>query len=205
MIDIHCLYDKLIPIEDIVPHPDNENKHSEKQIEVLAKIIKKDGIRHPIVVSNLSGKIAMGHGRLLAFKKLGLNEAPVTFQEFEDPIQELRVRNSDNNIAKYSEFNRDQFEANLEELDLSLDDLDMEEFGELVNIDNKEIDNELPPELSQLDPNIIKSTFVLSTEQLDLIEDAIKKAKKELDIIDEINLNEKGNCLAAVCKYYVNS
>jgi hypothetical protein len=126
---ILCSYSKLVPVKDLIPHPDNENKHSEDQIRVLASIIKKDGYRHPIVVSNLSGKIASGHGRREALLLLEEEFAPVDFQDFDDPIQELRVRTSDNQIARYAEFNRDQFRMNLEKLDIKLEEVNFEDFG----------------------------------------------------------------------------
>lgn len=129
MIEIKCRYDKLVPIDDIKPHPENENKHSEDQIRILAKIIKKDGVRHPITVSNLSGMISMGHGRLLAFKMLKMTDVPVEFQDFDDPIQEMRVRNSDNNIARYAEISRMTFNDNLESLGISVDEIDIEDYG----------------------------------------------------------------------------
>lgn len=126
---IHCKHDKLIPLADIHPHPNNENKHPESQVEVLAKIIAKDGMRHPIIVSNLSGYIVAGHGRLEALKLLGEEVAPIVFQDFDDSIQELRVRTADNNIQNYSEMDRDQFNLNLAEFELEIGDIDFEEFG----------------------------------------------------------------------------
>ena len=38
---IECAHTKLLKVNNIVPHPKNRNKHSEKQIKVLATIIKK--------------------------------------------------------------------------------------------------------------------------------------------------------------------
>jgi ParB-like chromosome segregation protein Spo0J len=86
-INIHCSYTKLVPIENVIPHPDNENQHNEAQIKALAKIIKKDGVRHPIIVSNLSQYICCGHGRLEAFKLLEMRHVPVEYQDFDNPEQ----------------------------------------------------------------------------------------------------------------------
>lgn len=61
---IKCTYSELIDLTELVPHPRNTNKHPEKQIEVLAKLIKNRGMRHPIIVSKRSGFIVAGHGRV---------------------------------------------------------------------------------------------------------------------------------------------
>ncbi|MGV8130660.1 MAG: ParB N-terminal domain-containing protein [Candidatus Pacearchaeota archaeon] len=128
---ILCSYTKLVPVKDLVPHPDNENRHSEEQVRVLAGLIERDGYRFPIVVSNLSGMIASGHGRHLALQLLGEEFAPVDFQDFEDPIQELRVRTADNQIARYAEFQSHQFKLNLEKYDIDISEIKPEEFGML--------------------------------------------------------------------------
>lgn len=130
-IKIRCLFSKMVPIDDVNPHPNNENKHSSEQVRVLAKIMKKDGITHPITVSNQSGYIAMGCGRLLAFKELEMKEVPVQFMDFEDALHEFRIRNSDNNIARYSEFDRNMFELNLETHEIDISTIDIEEFGKI--------------------------------------------------------------------------
>jgi len=150
-IKVRCKYDELILIEDIQPHPDNENRHPYEQIRVLSNIIKKDGITHPIVVSSLSGKIMMGHGRLEAFKMLQMTEAPVVFMTVDNPIQELRIRTADNNIQQYSEFDQTAFEINLENYNFSMDDLEMEEFG-IIDL-NFESEEEEIEEINKGDEN----------------------------------------------------
>lgn len=124
---INCAHQKMMPIEQLVEHPSNANRHPEKQIEMLAKIMNYQGWRHPIVVSNLSGYIVAGHGRLAAAKKLGWTECPVDTQDFEDKIQEVAFLFSDNKIAELAEHDDEMFK--LEALNLQLDvngfDLDL--------------------------------------------------------------------------------
>jgi hypothetical protein len=52
---------------------------------------------------------------------------------------------------------------------------------------------------------IKQMTFTVSTEQADMIEDALKKIKKESECYDEINENSNGNALAEIMRRYVNS
>ena len=64
--NVWCAYDKLVPIEEVTPRENNPNIHPDKQINLLAKVIKKQGWRAPITVSVSTGLITRGDGRLLA-------------------------------------------------------------------------------------------------------------------------------------------
>ncbi len=97
---IKCTYAELVPIHKLQPHPENPHKHSGQQIERLAKLIDYQGIRHPIIVSKRSGFIVVGHGRLMALKKLNVSVVPVDYQDFENEAQEYAFIVSDNAIGK---------------------------------------------------------------------------------------------------------
>lgn len=71
VMKIMCAYTDLVSVVSLVPNPRNPNKHSDEQIKLLAKIIKYQGWRDPIVVSKRSGFITKGHGRLMAAKLNG--------------------------------------------------------------------------------------------------------------------------------------
>jgi DNA modification methylase len=103
IMNVHCKYDELVEVNKLKPHPKNRNKHPEDQIDRLAKILKYQGLRAPIVVSRLSGKIVKGHGTLQAIKKNGWDKAPVVLQDFEDDDQEWLFVQSDNAIAMWAE------------------------------------------------------------------------------------------------------
>jgi hypothetical protein len=65
-VKVECAYNELWPIERLKENPRNPNTHPQKQIDLLAKIIRETGWRSPIVVSARSGYVVKGHGRLLA-------------------------------------------------------------------------------------------------------------------------------------------
>lgn len=148
---IHCAHTRVLSTEELKKkmHPANENKHSKKQIEVLAKIITKNGQRSPIVVSKRSGYISKGHGRLQAMILAGYTEAAVDDQDYSSDLDELNDRVADNEIARYAEFNEIQFKENLVQLDVDLESIDFEEFG-LIDFsltdseDNKKEEGDLP-------------------------------------------------------------
>ena len=89
--------------KDLKPHPKNRNKHPKDQIERLAKILKYQGFRKPIVVSNLSGYVVEGHGRIQAALHNKWERVPVCYQDFEDETQEYAHLTADNAIALWAE------------------------------------------------------------------------------------------------------
>lgn len=101
-IEVWCAYDKLVKIEELIPHPKNPNTHPQSQIKILAQNIRYHGWRHPIVVSKLSGYIVAGHGRLEAAKELGVSIIPVEYQNFASEDNELAVLVGDNRLAELS-------------------------------------------------------------------------------------------------------
>lgn len=108
---------KLIPIDEIRPREDNPNRHPEEQLQRLEKIIKYQGFRSPLIVSNQSGFLVSGHGRLDVAKRLGFKELPVIFQDFENEDAEYAHVVAENSIASWSE------------LDLSLINLEIPNLG----------------------------------------------------------------------------
>lgn len=101
-IEVWCAYDKLVKVEEVIPHPKNPNTHPQNQIKILAQNIRYHGWRHPIVVSKLSGCIVAGHGRLEAAKELGVSIVPVEYQNFASEDNELAVLVGDNRLAELS-------------------------------------------------------------------------------------------------------
>jgi ParB-like chromosome segregation protein Spo0J len=99
---IKCLYDELVPIDRLIPNPENANEHPSSQIEGLKQIILANGIRQPITVSKLTGYIVRGHARLLALKGLQVKEVPVVYQDYESLDLEYRDLIADNEIARHS-------------------------------------------------------------------------------------------------------
>ena len=103
MVEVKCLFDKMVNVNDLKTHPKNRNKHGQDQIERLAKLYSNHGIRHPIIVSKLSGCIVAGHGRRLAAIRAGIKEMPVVYQDFEDANSEYAFIQSDNAIALWAD------------------------------------------------------------------------------------------------------
>lgn len=145
---VHCAYTKMMAIEDIMPHPQNPNQHSDRQVKLLADIIHYHGWRAPITVSERSGCIVRGHGRLAAAKYLNLKEVPVDLQNYDSDEAELADLIADNQIAELSTMDTDTLKELLEELEqedfpLALAGFDAEAYMDLFAIepDNNDSDD----------------------------------------------------------------
>jgi len=126
---VYCKYDVLKSPKILKDHPKNRNKHGQDQIERLADMYNYHGIRHPIIVSNLSGYIVAGHGRKLAAIRAGIKEFPVVFQDFDSSEAEYAFLQADNAIALWAD------------LDLSSINSDLPDLGPDFNIDMLGIKN----------------------------------------------------------------
>lgn len=100
---IECAHDELKDLDLLVPNPKNPNKHPPEQIKLLAKIMKHQGWRSPIVVSTRSGFITKGHGRLEAARLNKWTQAPVDLQDYASEADEYADMVADNKIAELAE------------------------------------------------------------------------------------------------------
>lgn len=125
---LHCDDVVMTDIAEVVPNPKNPNKHPPTQIKALAKIISIQGWRAPIVVSNRSGFVVAGHGRLEAAHLLGLDAVPVSRQDFETEAAEYSHMLADNRIAELADLEMDEVGALLKDLS-EQDDFDIDLTG----------------------------------------------------------------------------
>ena len=138
-MQVHCSHTEIVDIDSLISNPKNPTKHSEKQLQLLAKILKHQGWRHPITVSNRSGFVVSGHGRIEAAKLNGWSQVPIDRQDFKTEADEYAHLIADNKIAE------------LADLDLSMvndEVLKLEDFDfDLLGIPDFE-----PVQIEQLDP-----------------------------------------------------
>ena len=139
----------LVDIDSIIPNPKNANRHSIEQIQRLEKLITYQGFRNPLIVSNRTGFLIVGHGRLEAATNLGIEKLPVIYQDFEDEAQEYAYLISDNEIARWAELDKHLVYTELKDLDLEdIELLGLEDF-ELPDIDilDPQTDEDEVPEI----------------------------------------------------------
>lgn len=146
MEDLKITY---VSVHDLRPNPENPNKHAHDQIERLAKIIKKTGFRRPITVSNQSGYIVVGHGRLQGAILAGLEKVPVIYQDYENYDSEYADMVADNALDDWSFLDLGIINEKIPDLgpDLDMDMLGFKNFT-LDPFEEKE------PKEKELDENI---------------------------------------------------
>jgi DNA modification methylase len=134
-VPVYCAHNELADITTLVPNPRNPNQHPQKQIELLAKIIKNQGWRAPITVSNRSGFVVRGHGRLLAAQFLGVSQVPVDRQDYSTEAAEWADLIADNRIAELSQIDDALLASLLSEINTADFDINLAGFSD------KQIDN----------------------------------------------------------------
>lgn len=171
-IPVYCSYDKPVDLVDLVEHPSNPNKHGDKQIALLSKIIRNQGWRNPVIVSKRSGFIVAGHGRLAAAKLLNVEAVPVDYQDFANEAEEHAHLIADNRIAELAEIDSNELAGLLRDLDGKID-LDLTGFDE-VSLDD--ILTATEPEAAEVD----------AEPQIDKAEELQAKWKTELGQVWEL-------------------
>ncbi len=120
----------MVKTSELIPNPRNPNFHPPEQIERLAQIIEHQGWRRPITVSNQSGFMTVGHGRLDAAKLRGWAEAPVTYQDYDNEAAEYADMVADNALNEWSELDLSRINSVLGDLgpDFDIDLLGIKDF-----------------------------------------------------------------------------
>ena len=123
MEKFNCAYSRIVPIDQIIENPKNNNRHSLEQIQRLAKIIDFQGQRLPLTVSKRSGFLIKGHCTLMAMRDLGWKQVAIDEQDFLNEAQEYAHMTADNEIAKWAELDVQKTILDLKEIDLG--DIDL--------------------------------------------------------------------------------
>ena len=66
---------KRAAVSDLIPYARNARTHSDEQVDKIAASIREFGFLNPVITDGDNGIVA-GHGRIMAAKKLGMDEVP---------------------------------------------------------------------------------------------------------------------------------
>ena len=127
------------PVADLIPYIANSRTHSDAQVAQIAASIKEFGWTSPILIDG-DNTIIAGHGRLLAARKLGMEEVPAIVLDHLSKAQQRALVIADNQLALNAGWDMDMLKAEIE--DLKLDDFDLG----LLGFDDKFLDGLLVPE-----------------------------------------------------------
>lgn len=136
MSELQVCYRK---VAELIPYAANSRTHSDAQVAQIAASIKQFKFTNPILIDGDNSIIA-GHGRLLAARKLGMDEVPVIVLDHLSKAQQRALVIADNQLALNAGWDMDMLKAEIE--DLKLDDFDID----LLGFDEKFLDGLLEPE-----------------------------------------------------------
>lgn len=143
---------EYIDINKIIPYEKNAKRHPEEQVVKIANSLREFGFQQPLVVDK-DNVLVIGHGRLLASKRLKYKEVPVVKADSltEEQIKALRL--ADNKTAE-SDWNVGLMNEELEEIL----DIDMTDFGFSLNFNDDEEDEDNEEEDTR-DPSCQHNVF----------------------------------------------
>lgn len=122
-------------VESLIPYARNARTHSDAQVAQIAASVKEWGWTTPVLVDEEGGVIA-GHGRIMAARKLGIEEVPVMVAKGWTEAQKRAYVLADNQLALNSGWDMDFLRVELQELQEIDFNLDLTGFdaGQLANI-----------------------------------------------------------------------
>lgn len=193
------------PLSELIPYARNARTHSDEQVAQIAASIREWGWTNPVLIDGERGIIA-GHGRVLAARKLGMEEVPTIELGTMSDAQRRAYILADNKLAQ---------NAGWDDALLGLEVAEINELGfdlSKVGFDDGEIAAllakvdplaEMPP-LADGDREPMQNmTFLLHDDQVEAVKAALEKAKALGPFVDTGNENSNGNALARVCELFM--
>lgn len=189
------------PLESLTPYENNARTHSAEQIKQIIDSISEWGWTVPILADE-TGKIIAGHGRYMAALEMGLSQVPVITAKGWTDQQKRAYVIADNKLSLNAGWEESTLRLELEALGAHEFDL------ALLGFDDSELqalrfDNDSAAEMPNLPEGdkgeYSQKTFSLHNSQMELVEQAIERAKEMGGGESTINENGNGNALAFIC------
>ena len=195
-------------VGDLIPYVNNSRTHSDDQVAQIAASIKEFGWTNPILVG-ANNSIIAGHGRLMAARKLKMNEVPTIELDYLTDAQRKALIIADNKLALNADWDLGLLSLELEELqelefDLALTGFSEDELAKLLEpeqVDGLTDEDEVPevPDEPITKPGDIyqlgKHRLMCGdSTSIDAVEKLVNNAKIDLCYTDPpYGINEKGD------------
>lgn len=132
-------------INELIPYENNVKLHPREQVEQIKNSIKEFGNNDPIAIDE-NNVIIEGHGRLMALKELGYEEAECIRIEGLNEEQKAAYRLVHNKLTMNSDFDMDGLEEELRKIK----DLNMFDFGFEVEPETKDDEFDVEEALEEI-------------------------------------------------------
>lgn len=116
-------------VSDLIPYAANSRTHSDAQVAQIAASIKEFGWTNPILIDG-DDTIIAGHGRLLAARKLGIQDVPVIVLDHLTKSQQKALVIADNQLALNAGWDMEMLKSEIEGLNMEGFDLDILGFSD---------------------------------------------------------------------------
>lgn len=123
-------------VEQLIPYARNARTHSDEQVAQIAASVREFGWTNPVLVDEADGIIA-GHGRVMAARKLGMDQVPVIVLSGLTEAQKRAYVIADNKLALNAGWDDELLRVELVDLetegfDLTLTGFDGDELADLM-------------------------------------------------------------------------
>ena len=129
-------------VNDLIPYINNSRTHSEEQVNQIVASINEFGFTNPLLIDEKDNIIA-GHGRLLASKKLKMEEVPCIVLTGLTEAQKKAYIIADNKMALNAGWDDELLKIELENLkelnfDLELTGFNVDELDDIFQVEEEQ-------------------------------------------------------------------
>lgn len=129
-------------VNNLIPYINNSRTHSEEQVNQIVASINEFGFTNPLLIDEKDNIIA-GHGRLLASKKLNMEEVPCIVLSGLTETQKKAYIIADNKMALNAGWDDELLKIELENLkeldfDLELTGFDVDELDDIFKVEEEQ-------------------------------------------------------------------
>ena len=129
-------------VQDLIPYINNSRTHSEEQVNQIVASINEFGFTNPLLIDEKDNIIA-GHGRLLASKKLKMEEVPCIVLSGLTEAQKKAYIIADNKMALNAGWDDELLKLELENLkeldfDLELTGFNVDELDDIFQVEEEQ-------------------------------------------------------------------
>jgi ParB-like chromosome segregation protein Spo0J len=112
----------IAQVADLIPYAMNSRTHSDEQVAQLAASIREFGFTNPVLIDEQNNLIA-GHGRVLAARKLKLDQVPAVVVTGLDDNRRRALVIADNKLALNAEWDEDKLLVELQSMTVDMQQL----------------------------------------------------------------------------------